>query len=71
MISSAQCKAFIDQCQVAGADPEISIRRATATMAVCRALMVVVAELSKLDTIIKAENDKAITPRDRAQVWEV
>src|SRR4051812_3272997 len=55
MITTAQCQAFIDQSQLAGTDPEISIWRATATMAVCRALMVVGVELAKLDAIIKAE----------------
>jgi hypothetical protein len=55
MITIAQCKRFIEQCKVAGADPQISVRRATAIMAICRALVAVDAELAKLNVIVKAE----------------
>ena len=55
MITSEQCKTYLDECHVLGTDPDISVERATAIMGVCSALIVLGARLASLDAIVKAE----------------
>jgi hypothetical protein len=56
MITTAQCKTFMDECQVLGMAPEISNRRATAIMAICRAWIVLSREVDRYDAVLKDED---------------
>jgi hypothetical protein len=55
MITSAECKTYSDNCHAVATDPEVSIRRATAAMAVCRILIQLGAELTTYERIIVDE----------------
>jgi hypothetical protein len=57
MITAIQCKAHMDECKVLGAAPEISIQRATAVMAVCRAWLEMSRVVGRYDTIVKHESE--------------
>ena len=37
MISLEKCKAYLNDCQARGAESKLTLRRATAVMAVCHA----------------------------------
>jgi hypothetical protein len=55
MITSAQCKTYLDECYVLGTDPDISVQRATSVMSICRALIQLGARLAHYDMIMEAE----------------
>jgi hypothetical protein len=55
MITSAQCKNFLDECHVLGTDPDISVQRATSVMSICRALIQLNAQLAHYDMVVEAE----------------
>jgi hypothetical protein len=55
MISLAECRAHLAECQAIGTDPSISIRRATAAMAVCRAWMALAGAIARYHGIVKDE----------------
>jgi hypothetical protein len=55
MITSAECKRYSDECHSVGTDPQISIQRATAAMAVCRVLVQLATELAIYERIIASE----------------
>ena len=46
MITSAQCKTYLDECHVLGTDPDISVQRATSVMSICRTLIELGARLA-------------------------
>jgi hypothetical protein len=58
MITSEECKRYSDECYSVGTDPNSSIQRATAAMAVCRMLVRLGAEIAVYERII-AEEGKA------------
>jgi hypothetical protein len=60
MITAAQCKSFIIECDAVGTAPDISIRRATAAMAICYALTAVAGHVARYDAIVKEEEKQDI-----------
>jgi hypothetical protein len=65
MISSECCKRYLSQCQELGSAPGISIRRATAVMAVCRAWVMLGREVAHYHAVVKHEE-----PRPRRAVMQ-
>lgn len=57
MITAIQCKAYVDECKVLGAAPDISIKRATAIMGVCRAWLEMSRVAGRYDAIVKQESE--------------
>ena len=51
MITSQECNRFSNECYSVGTDPEISIRRATAAMAVCSLLIQLAAKVAVCERI--------------------
>jgi hypothetical protein len=58
MITSILCKNYLAECRSAGADPDISIKRATAIMAVCSALITLEMRLARFDAVVESERKK-------------
>ena len=58
MITSEQCKTYLAECELAAADPAISMQRATAIMGVCRALIILGARLAHYDAVVTTESTK-------------
>jgi hypothetical protein len=56
MITSEQCKAYLDECRELGRAPDVSPRRATAIMAICRAWVMLSREVARYDIVLKDEN---------------
>ena len=57
MIALAQCKTFISDCEKLGTSPAISIRRATAVMAICNALAALSQHVAHYDAVVKEEEE--------------
>jgi hypothetical protein len=55
MITAAECKARLVECQVLGTDPDIPMRRAVAIMAVCHAWSVMSRAVAEYEFILKEE----------------
>jgi hypothetical protein len=55
MITSEQCKRYSDECHAVGTDPEVSMQRATAAMAVCRMLTLLGSEIAVYERVIAEE----------------
>jgi hypothetical protein len=60
MITSEQCEAHLDECRKLGGAPDISLRRATAIMAICRAWVTLSRELTQYNIVLKDEDSLAI-----------
>jgi hypothetical protein len=60
MITSAQCKTSLAECEELGAAKDITIRRAAALMAVSDALNTLVWRLDRYERIVKEEGKLAI-----------
>jgi hypothetical protein len=58
MISLEDCKAYLSECQALAAEGKLSLRRATAVMAVCDAWLVLRDAIFTYETIA-AEEDAA------------
>jgi hypothetical protein len=56
MITSEQCKAYLAECRELGSAPDISSRRATAIMAICRAWVTLSREVAVYDIVLKNED---------------
>jgi|RhiMethySRZTD1v2_1073278.scaffolds.fasta_scaffold237704_2 hypothetical protein len=57
MITVIECKAYLDECKVLGAAPEITIERATAIMAVCRAWLEMSRVVARYDAVVRQERE--------------
>jgi hypothetical protein len=55
MITFEECKENLAECKKLGTAPEISVRRATAIMAVCRAWVVLGREVLRYDAVCRDE----------------
>ena len=55
MITYAECKSRITECQTLGLDPAILARRATAVMAVCLAWTALALAVAEYDAVVKDE----------------
>ena len=58
MISLEKCEAYLNECQALGAEAKLSLRRATAVMAICHAWLALSDAVRKYETIA-AEEDAA------------
>jgi hypothetical protein len=56
MITSEQCKAYLDECRELGSARDISNQRATAIMAICRAWITLSREVARYDIVLKDED---------------
>jgi hypothetical protein len=56
MITSGQCEAYLEECRELGVTRNISNRRATAIMAICRAWITLSREVAGYDIILKDED---------------
>jgi hypothetical protein len=65
MITAAQCKTYLTECEAAGTAPEISIQRATAAMAICHALITLAHHVAHYDAIVKKEGKPAASNKGR------
>jgi hypothetical protein len=57
MITSEQCKDYLDECRELGAARNISNQRATAVMAICRALIKLSQEIAIYDRVLEEDED--------------
>jgi hypothetical protein len=55
MITSEQCNTYLTECEVMSASPEISIKRATAIMGVCHALVTLAQRLKHYNEVVREE----------------
>jgi hypothetical protein len=55
MITSEQCESLIEQCQLAGTNPEVSLPLAAAAMRVCRALITLKLQITFYERVAAAE----------------
>jgi hypothetical protein len=55
MITSEQCEAHLDECRKLGGAPDISLRRATAIMAICRAWIKLSREVARYHIVLKTK----------------
>lgn len=55
MITSEQCKAYLEECRELGSEPNISNQRATAIMAICRAWIALSREIACYEAVLKNE----------------
>jgi hypothetical protein len=56
MITPEQCKAYSEECRELGSAQNISNRRATAIMAICRAWITLSREVTRYDIVLKDED---------------
>ena len=56
MISLKECKAYLNECQALAAEAKLSLRRATAVMAVCHAWLALRDAVRKYETIAAEED---------------
>jgi hypothetical protein len=56
MITAEECKRHLAECQALGSAPHLTIRRATAIMAICRAWFVLARELARYHAVVQAED---------------
>jgi hypothetical protein len=56
MITAEQCQAHIQECHKLGSAQNISNRRATAIMAICRAWVTLGREVARYNIIVKDED---------------
>ena len=56
MISLEKCEAYLNECQALGAEGKLTLRRATAVMAVCHAWLELSDAVRKYETIVDDEN---------------
>ena len=56
MISLEKCEAYFNECQALGAEGKLTLRRATAVMAVCHAWLALRDAVLKYKTIVGEEN---------------
>ena len=56
MISLEKCKAYLNDCQTRGAESKLTLRRATAVMAVCHAWLALSDAVREYQTIVDEEN---------------
>ncbi|HEY3658503.1 MAG TPA: hypothetical protein VGL34_26330 [Steroidobacteraceae bacterium] len=66
MITAAQCNTFITECTAVGTAPGISLRRATAAMAVCHTLTALAHHVAHYEVIVKMEGKLAASITDAA-----
>jgi hypothetical protein len=55
MITAVQCQTFLADAEAIGTAPNISLQRATAAMAICRALGELAWHIGRYDAIVKKE----------------
>jgi hypothetical protein len=55
MITAEQCQAHIQECHKLGSAQNISNRRATAIMAICRAWVTLCCEVARYNLVLKDE----------------
>ena len=55
MISLKQCQAYLNECEALGAEAKLTLRRATAVMAVCHAWLALSDAVRKYETIVGEE----------------
>jgi isocitrate lyase len=60
MITSEQCKTLMDECDTVATDLEISLGRATAAMAVCRALITLGVQITHYERVVATEQQLAL-----------
>ena len=51
MITAAQCKTYLSECEMLGTKADISIQRATAILAVRRAWVVLAQQVARYDAV--------------------
>jgi hypothetical protein len=56
MITTTQCDAHINECRSLGTEPNISIQRATAIMAVCRGWLALRTQVVRYHAVVEEEN---------------
>jgi hypothetical protein len=56
VISLEKCEAYLNQCQALGAEGKLTLRRATAVMAVCHAWLALSDAVRKYETIVGEED---------------
>lgn len=59
MITSEQCQSYLDECRKLGGAPDISLRRATALMAICRAWVALSRAIAHYNIVLKDEDELA------------
>jgi hypothetical protein len=55
MISLKQCQAYLNECEALGAEAKLTLRRATAVMAVCHAWLALSDAVREYETIVGEE----------------
>ena len=53
---SLQCQAYLNECEALAADAKLSVRRATAVIAVCHAWLALSDAVRKYETIVGEED---------------
>ena len=56
MISLEKCEAYLNECQALGAEGKLTLRRATAVMAVCHAWLALSDAVREYETIVGEED---------------
>ena len=56
MISLEKCEAYLNQCQALGVEGKLTLRRATAVMAVCHAWLALSDAVREYETIVGEED---------------
>ena len=56
MVSLEKCVAYLSECEALGAEGKLTLRRATAVMAVCHAWLALSDAVSKYETIVGEED---------------
>ena len=56
MITSEQCKDHLEECRELGSARNMSNRRATAIMAICRAWITLSREVARYEIVLKDED---------------
>lgn len=56
MISLKQCQAYLNECDALGVEAKLTLRRATAVLAVCHAWLALHDAVRKYKTIVGEEN---------------
>lgn len=62
MITAAQCKTYLSECEMLGTKADISIQRTTAILAVRRAWVVLAQQVARYDAVIEDEEDSSALP---------
>jgi hypothetical protein len=56
MLSLEQCEAYLNECEVLGAEGKLTLRRATAVMGVCHAWFALSDAIREYETIVGEED---------------